>query len=125
MRTLFAVIAIVSGLVLVVAITLFVDGVLHNLSSGWSPFERRGLGVTLGLVTQAGLVMAPFQRTPSAMKRVVLSAMMLPCFSMLYTIARSADVSRQEQLFLMIAGAIGFLVYGAAITYVWTRPYSD
>jgi hypothetical protein len=124
-RTLFTVIAILSGLVFAAAITYFVDGVLHHLSSGWSPFARRSLGVTLGILFQAGLFMAPFQRTPSGAKRVVLSAMMLPCFSMFFTMIRNTDFTQQGQLVMMIAAAFGLVVYGVAIVYVWTRPYAE
>jgi hypothetical protein len=122
-RIAFIVITIASALVFGAAAAWFVAGIFHNLSSGWTDAGRWTLGAVIGAALQAGLIISAFQRTPSPGKRTVLIAAMLPSTMVFFTIVRSADLTSQEQVAVMIAAAYGLLVYAVAIVRMATRPY--
>lgn len=126
MRLLFKVVAIFFGACFALAVCYAVAELSRNFGSGRPSELQRGIvGAIVGIISQIGLVLAPFQKTPSAAKRVVLALLMAPSVAVFALIVRQADLSRGEQQVLWVAGLMGFLVYISALVFVFTRPFKS
>ncbi|HKS06841.1 MAG TPA: hypothetical protein VJR92_11045 [Gemmatimonadaceae bacterium] len=124
MRILLTILAIVFGLCFAAMLGYLISEYLHNFSS-MKPAGRNVIGYGTGLVLQAGLFLAPFQRLPKVGARLLIAALIIPNILLYAMVARSANLARQEQQIAFGVAIIGIIVYVSAVVYVWTRPYPD